>query len=651
MSAIAGMFNPDGQRVDREILGRMRAAIEPYGNDSCHSYCQQHVGMTRSLLRITPEDRFDRQPLASTESGLVFLFDGRIDNRREIAADLSIADSELSTVSDSSLAFRAWHRWGVDTVKKLVGDFALACIDTRERQLWLARDFLGSRPLFWCEHQGLIAFASLPRALFTIPGIDKNVDEERLHDFLCLLPYKGPNSFFKGISRVEPGHVVRFPNARAIPEAYYNFDNIPSVRYNKDEDYVEAFQHHLDVAVASQLRSDGPVASHLSSGLDSSTVTAVAANLLSREDRRLIAYTAAPRKGWSGDGPKWRHVDEVPGASAVATRFPNIEHVVFRTNRESPVARLKEHAERMEAAPLNPSNDVWWHGINRDAVDRGVKVMLTGGLGNASISYTGGAFRRSLLKKGRLLRFIREINNDRRDRPDAGWKALLLPYVVGYLPNGMWHRFLRRTYSDRGGFFDTSAINPAFSERMDTCSRAARAGWDMSYRPGNDGRRLRIGILTWADRGSHRLGGNALGLEERDPTVDRRLVEFCLGIPEEQYWNGAGRSKWLLKRAMKNLLPEEILADGRTRGFQAPDWYEGMLSDRSGLKAQIESLKKDPDAASFLDLDSMEALVDDCADQASIDWSDPAVEAKYRLKLLRGAAVGSFVRYVRGGND
>ena len=141
--------------------------------------------------------------------------------------------------------------------------------------------------------------------------------------------------------------------------------------------------------MACRLRSSGLIASHLSSGFDSSTVTALAARQLAAQNKTLIAYTAVPREGFDGPVPKGRHGDEGPGARALAARFPNIEHHLICTTGTSPLDRLDESVQTLDRPPLNPCNLVWINAIRGGAAERGAKVLLTGAMGNMTISYTG----------------------------------------------------------------------------------------------------------------------------------------------------------------------------------------------------------------------------------------------------------------------
>ncbi|MFC3285483.1 asparagine synthetase B family protein [Litchfieldella rifensis] len=644
MSAIAGIIRSDGRPVDRTTLERMQTLLTPYGQDAQNHWYQGSATLLRTLLRTTPEDRLDHQPLVDAASGITLVFDGRLDNRDEIARALDLPAAETALMADSDLVLRACLRWDTQAAEHLLGDFALACWQASRRRLWLARDPLGTRPLFWHQQPGSFAFATMPKALFAIPGITKALCEERLHDYLCLLPMTGPESFFKDIYRVEPGHTLVLEGERVTTHRYHRFDAEREILLPNDDDYLEAFREQLERAVACRLRAIGPVATHLSSGFDSSTVTAVAARQLAERNAPLLAYTAVPRKGFSGPVPRGRHADEEPGARALAARFANIEHILIRTDGTSPIDSLREDTETMDRAPFNPCNMVWVNAIRADAARRGAKVLLSATMGNMTISYDGAPYLPALLGRGEWLTWWRE-NRALNRRLKVRWRRLLKYSLAAYTPVALWTAFERY----RGRDWDLtahSAIHPAFMARMRTRERAKKAGWDLSYRPWADGRRMRIAGLNRFDNGDYYSAVNPWGLELRDPTADRYLIEFCLAVPDSQYLR-EGQSRWLLRRLMGDVLPAEIL-HARTRGLQAADWYEDTGQALPRLREELAQLMAHGNAGDYLDLEALGQALEEWPDSG---WGSLEIEKTYRLKLLRGLSVGAFIRYADEGNE
>jgi asparagine synthase (glutamine-hydrolysing) len=644
MSAIAGLIRFDDASVDRAAVGRMLNLLTPYGRDAQHSLLLNGAGFLRTLLRTTPEDSLDRQPMTHAESQTLVLFDGRLDNREELAEALAIAPAELRLMADSQVALHACLRWDTSAVDRLLGDFALACWQPQARRLWLARDQLGTRPLYWHKTSDLFAFATMPKALFAIPGVERAVCEERLHDYLCLLPMIGPESFFKNIFRVEPGQILTLQGHQVSTQRYHRWDPETELQLPSDDDYLAAVSEQVERAVACRLRANGPIASHLSSGFDSSTVTALAARQLAERGEGLMAYTAVPREGFDGPVSEGWHADEGPAAQALAARFPNVTHHLIYPDGTAPVDLLNQDVDRLDRPPLNPCNLGWWNAIEADASKRGAKVLLTGAMGNISISYTGLEYLPGLFGRGRWTTWLREARALKRRHPAQRWRRLVAQSISPYLPPALWGTIERLRGRRHGAVTDYTAIHPAFMRRMDHAHRVRATRWDLSYRPWADGRRVRIAGLERLDNGDYWPGANTSGLEMRDPTADRRLIALCLSIPHHQYMRD-GQTRWLLRRLMGEVLPPEILfAD--TKGQQAADWYEVTGANLPLMREELRR-QRNSDAGQYLDLNNLMASLDDWP---TTGWSEHATVQRYRLKLLRGLSVGAFVRQIDDHN-
>ncbi|MBC9250148.1 hypothetical protein A9179_07665 [Pseudomonas alcaligenes] len=636
MSAIAGIIRLDRQPVERSVLERMCNVLAPYGRDAQSIWQGGGAGLLRTLLRSTPEDAFDRQPLGDDHCMLVF--SGRLDNREELAARLELPVSEVADMADAELVLLACRRWDTRALEYLLGSYALACWQPRCGRLWLARDPMGGRPLFWHQKSGFVAFASLPKALFCVPGIARVICQDSLLDRLAMLPMSGSGSFFKDVQRVEAGQVVLFEEGRLSSRFFHRFEPERELQLGRDEDYLEAFSGHFERAVAACLRSAGPVATHLSSGFDSSAVTALAARQLKLRGQRLTAFTAAPREGFAGPAPRGRHADESQVAAKMAGRFDNIDHVVIRSQGRSPLEDLQVCIEEMDRAPQNPCNRVWLRAIELEAQARGCRVMLTGERGNMSISYDGLPYLGTLFRSGRLPSWWKEIKACQVRRK----RSLIAHSIAAALPAFAW-RLIANRADLTGHLAEYSAVDPRHLAYLH--GRSREVAWDMDYQPWHDSRAMRIAVLKRQDTAQQAMAACLRGVDMRDPTGDLRLVEFCLSVPDRQFLRN-GKPRWLLQRMMAGVLPAEIM-EARTKGYQASDWFEGLSADRERLRESLAQLKAHRRVGELLDLAGLEALMDEWPEEG---WDSKSVVRNYRLKLLRGMAVGAFVRYVEPDN-
>jgi asparagine synthase (glutamine-hydrolysing) len=637
MTALAGFWATDGGADPAAACARMLKAQQVYAPDAPVAKTYGDIAVGRRLFRLLPEDRFDRGPVAGHGGASLLVADARLDNREELCAALGIAAGEARELAESALIMRVLERWGDEGVDRLHGDFAFAWWDGAGRRLILARDFVGQRPLHFHRGNGVFAFASMPKGLHALAEVPPVPDEEAMARFLALAPEEGTRTFFRGVERVPPAHLCIVTRNGLSFRRYWN----PEPERPRGKDHAEAVRAALDRAVAARLRgADGRVGSHLSGGLDSSAVTATAARLLVPEGR-VTAFTAVPREGYDGPIARGRFADEGPHAAAVAAMYPNVEHVLIRSGHNSPLAALDRNFFLFERPVLNLCNAVWSDAIADAARERRLAVMLTGQMGNMSFSYTGLELLPELLARGRLPSLARLALQLRRHGTRLESTAA---HAIGpFLPAWLWTA-INRLRGRRLTIGDYSAIDPARADRLRDA--AAAAGLDFSYRPRRDPVGTRLWVIGRVDPGPYNKGHlGGWGIDLRDPTGDRALVELCLSIPAEAYL-ASGRARALARDAFADRLPPVILDETR-KGYQAADWHEGLSAARGDLQEELARIAALPEAEGLIDSGRLRRLGEDWPES---DWNRGAHQARYRLALLRGVSGGHFLRKASGSN-
>ncbi|HEX8526354.1 asparagine synthetase B family protein, partial [Allosphingosinicella sp.] len=525
-----------------------------------------------------------------------------------------------------------------------IGDYAFALWDKDRRRLILARDPMSARPLHYHRGRGFFAFASMPKGLHALPEIPYAPDEERAAEFLALMPEYGPRSFFRDISRVEGGQWVEVTPAGFAVRRHWE-PRRETLRRSSG-DHVEALREQLDRAVAARLRRvDGPIGTQLSAGLDSAGVAATAARLLAPRGETIAAFTSAPREGYHGPAPPGRIIDESGLAGATAASYPNMDHVVVRPDGSGLVDELDRDFFLFERPVLNACNQLWLRAIYAEAQRRKIGVMLTGTMGNFTISYAGRELLPELAGSGRWLGLLRQWRAQTRSGR-VGWRGLLAATFGPWIPARLWLALQR---FDKGSEIGVDRYSALSSERLDSLDLEARArerGLDLAYRPSRDGFSARLLGLRRVDMGNVNKGVLAgWGVDLRDPTSDRRLVEFCLSLPGEAFvQDGLPRS--LALRGLADRLPPEVIAEKR-KGLQAADWHEAIAASRERLREEIERIGEVPAAARALDLARMRRLIDEWP---SDGWHLRQAETDYRLALLRGVVSGHFLRRASRSN-
>lgn len=641
MTALAGILADPAGRDLRTDCDRMLQSQAIYGKEP-RTWHGENISLGRSIFRTLPEDRYDLGPVIGGDDNLVLVADIRLDNRHDLYRALNREPAEFRQFSDSMVAMRCIEAWGDAAIERFVGDFAIALWKRRERELLLARDFLGHRPLHFHRGDGFLAFASMPKGLHSLSDVPRELDELEMADFLALLPRAGTSTFFKGIERVEPGSILVIGKDKTRTVSYWN-PQPEKLDQGSAEDWADAMAECLSTAVEARLRvGTGGIGSHLSAGLDSSAVTATAARLLGSQP--LVAFTAVPPTDFDGWVPPGRFADEGPLAGRTAALYPNIQHVRIGSEGQSLLDGLDRHAFLYERPGLNLCNDAWADAIKDEARRRKLSVMLIGQMGNATISFSGHQHISDLLAHGRLVAVARAMAQ--MVKQGSSVKAAAAAAFGPFTPRWMWQ--LANRLARRGsGLSSHSAINRAAPFMAALEKRAADRKLDFAYRPRRNATEARLWMLRRADMGNYLKGvSGGWGIDMRDPTSDRRLVELCLSIPTRHYLEG-GRPRSLARLAFSGSLPKEVLVETRS-GYQAADWFQNLSRERSHLREELTSLANMPAVQSMIDVDMLEALERNWPDRAptSIAGVD-----QYRTALLRGLAAGHFVRRIAGGNQ
>jgi asparagine synthase (glutamine-hydrolysing) len=613
----------------------MLNALEAFGPERVrvcspdwHDVCFGH-----RLRAMTVEDAFDEQP-AAVAGELLFVAEARVDNRAELAQRLELSSLELAGTADTGLLLAAWRRWGVECLEHLAGGFAFAVWEPRKQRLFLARDHSGERNLYYRHTPDGILFATTARAIRACPGVSPELDEATLARDLAGLPPEYPRSRFREIRQIAPGHCVVAERGTLVHRRYWQIHELPPVRFARDEDYAERFAEILDEAVRARLRTTGGVASELSAGLDSSAVTSSAARLLALEGRGLTAYTAVPCGEVCSSPVAGVLRDEGPAAAEVARMYPNIRHELVDSTGSDMLREFERTFPYLDLPHAAGLNAVWSNLIYERAAASGVKIVLSGALGNFALSYSGADILYGLFRQG-------------------GWGRTL--QMAGAL----------RTMgisSGRNAASQTifAALPWALRRRLDPLVR----GMDLAWSPLRADRAREFGMLDQARRflfehtsalprlmdtqfqcnqyGDYNAAAMAgWGIEVRDPTADRRVFEFCAAIPQKQYVVG-GQGRSLIRRAMRGRLPEST-RNRTARGFQASDWYDSLTRIRARLAVELSRIAESPGARRLLDLEMLRGALE--------SWPADAAAANrniglYQSAVSRGVGAGYFIRRV-----
>ena len=287
MSGICGVIYFNQQKVTME-LDAMIATLQHRGPNGIEVWQEANVGLAHLMMHITPESINETQPVV--DNNLILVADARIDNRQELTSTLSLDPN----ATDSAIVMAAYKYWGTDLANRLIGDFVVVIWDIEKQQIFCLRDHVGARPLYYVYKSGeFFAFASEMKALLTLDGISTALNQTEVAAYLSSLSdfrYFTGRTIYQEITSLKPAHWIVI-NKQGLKEQFYWDLNLYKFDHLKtDDDFVRAFREVFIEAVRCRIRTPFEVASHLSGGLDSSSISAVANQILEKENRAVHTF-------------------------------------------------------------------------------------------------------------------------------------------------------------------------------------------------------------------------------------------------------------------------------------------------------------------------------------------------------------------------
>jgi asparagine synthase (glutamine-hydrolysing) len=569
---IAGVFVRDGGTVDQAWLSAMAATLCHRGPDADGFWHDAGLGLAHRRLSVIDVSEAGRQPIGSEDGRIQVCYNGEIYNFASIRDDLRARGHRFVSGTDTEVIAHAWEEWGPAAVTRFNGMFAFALWDRAERRLWLVRDRLGVKPLYYAVSQGRLVFGSEIKALLVVPGVGRTLDPAALDAFLALNYVPGPRTIWREVQQVPPGHLLSASAEGHTVECWWD------VQFGRDlltdrRQAIEEIRALCDDAVRLRLVSDVPLGAFLSGGLDSSAVVHF---MRPRHAGPLHTFSVRFEEA---------SFDEGSFAALVGKRYDLTHHEVVCRASDVPTCldRLVWHAD----APVADISMVPMYRL-AEATRQHVTVVLSGDGGDEVF---GGYPIYHADRAAQVWRMLPQWFRERLVRPlvdalPASSGKMSIDYALRQFVGGAGEAPAKAHYSWRT---ICAADERARLLRPEVRAAAARdqapeapflRAYLASGAPELMDRLFYVDLKTFlvdsilpkVDRTTM-----AFGLEARTPWLDFRLVELGARLPWR--WKLRGRdTKTIFKDAMRGLVPDAIVRRQKA-GFHAPlaAWFRGPL--------------------------------------------------------------------------
>nr|WP_221626746.1 asparagine synthase-related protein [Cohnella lubricantis] len=603
------MIHFDNEPISAEAQAVMEQALEQYPCDDHRTWRTSSLLLGCRAQWITPESVGEAQPYFDRDRRLAVAADAILDNRAELIERLGIRDrGGAGQAADSELILLAYERWEEDAPKQLIGDFAFVIWDERRRQLFGARDFSGSRTLYYSRRNQRAAFCTALNPLLGFSsasaGTGNRLNEEWIAEYLAnpgVSEIADGATVHRGIEQLPPAHTVTISeNGVRLTRYCRLLEEVKPLRLKDDREYEEAFRDVFQTAVDARLRTYRQVGAQLSGGLDSGSVVSFAAKALREQHKKLYTFSFVPISEANAKLPRNRIADETPFIRTTVQHVGNIEAMYLDFDGSSPLSEIDRWLDMAEIPYKVIENSYWIRGIFERASEQGVGVLLSGGRGNFTISWGPAlSYYAMLLKRMRWIRLYKEIRSYSRNvgtresrvfqdvrRRALGQLRLSKNDFAHPVPRIIHPQLaaktgidakLRSLGIDPGGFHQPLSMYEARRRHFEQPS-----SWHTS---GLMATKLSLNYKVW----------------HRDPTNDQRVVRFCLSVPEEQYVRN-GMDRALIRRATRSLLPDPIRLNQTVRGIQGADGVRRMSGDWRLFLKELKELSSDSAMAEYVNV-------------------------------------------------
>lgn len=554
MSGIAGIIHFDGRPVEPGQVESMTAAMHYRGPDGIHHWRRGNVALGQCMLRTTPESLEETQPLTNEDESLVLVMDGRVDNWEELRHELLGRGAVLRTRADAELVLRAYETWGCDCLSHIDGDFALVIWDAEKREAFCARDRFGNRPLTYHWKGSTLVFASDLHAILTLPSIKQIPNESVLAQYLATEWHSRDETLWRDVMRLPQAHCAVARATGLTLQQYWIPDCSLTLPCRTDAEYIEYYRAILFDVVRRMSRSIQPLACEVSGGLDSSAVFAVAETL-----RQQQALRAPALNGYCLNFEHDADADEMHYARAVGAHLRQPIHEISPS--DMPFDWYKSCAHSFLDLPPYPNHAVFCS-LQTAAHMHGSRVLLSGlggdeWAGGGARYYAdaiGGSHFRDLLRYFHIdtqvagIRFsswalVRHGIGPALPKPlrDVLRKAVGLTRYTGSGDRDSWlsrstQRALERVRQTTG-----------LTKRASACRASQRRQIEL------------IDSATGlVDREMCERQASRSGLEIRRPFWSKSIIEASFATPEHLRCR-ADENKWMHRRAMQGMLPDNVL--------------------------------------------------------------------------------------------
>ena len=579
MSGIIWGIYKKNQNIDIESMGiKMQEGMSYYKVDKYNSFSSDKIFMGCGLQYITEESLSEVLPYYDQKDKYIITADAIIDNREELLEELGLYNKKVSDFSDSEYILMSYKKWGESCVNYLLGDYCFVIYDEINDKVFAVRDHTGMRTFYYINNDNYFAFCTVNRPLQKLIN-NLTLNERWITDYIALVGVlqtsEDKETIYKDIYELPSGNCLTLNNYDININRYYDpVSSVKPLKLNSEKEYIDEFLRIYKEAVRCRLRCRENVGTQLSSGLDSTSIAALSAIELEKENKKLISYTSIPVKDFKKE-TKGVIYNESSKVRQFLKDYKNIEPKFLSFENENSLTCINELIYICEQPYKILENSVWIKGISEEAKKDNCRVLLTGQFGNSSISF-GDFFtcERTFIKEGKILTAIKELNKAAKLH-NFSRKRLIKDLIHSFHSYEYLQKEFLKNHPDFNRY-NYCPVNKDLLKKYNVSERFDRG--DLNCFPSreqdlNSIKKYRVNPIGFSHIATFNtkisLANNII---TRDPTRDKRVIDFCLSLPCEMYLKD-GIERYLIRKSMEGFVTDSIRLNLDSRGRQSGDWF------------------------------------------------------------------------------
>ena len=623
MSIIFGAVTYAGTSLDKNLYNRMVQACSLWPHDRIGVRSGEGWFLACKHQYNTPQAPLCNQPVLTSDGRYQLVFDGRIDNRMELAFDLKINLSDKTC--DEDLILGTFSKYGTNLGNHLIGDFAIAIFDKKDQQLYLIRDHMGVRPLFIARCEHAIAFASVKAPLLELPWVDKTHNKQWIADLLAQCKVDYETTIYSGINTLRAAHWLISSSTQFETTRYWQLNFRMNDLPGSADEHVKGFTDLLKNAIQCRLRSFTNNASELSGGLDSTTITSIASQILNEKNAPIHAFSHVMAE--KDKGKIFPFKDESSQIKALCHMRPNIWHNKITSENYGIIGNIEKNV-RVHSGPSRNDLTLYSQELFTSLQNMGIRTLLSGFGGDQLVTSKGSGWELELITQGDWKTLWDEIQLLRITRIQKIKKFLRCRFPIidrarAKFSIPEWDTRTKRVMSQQlahlCGYPAREIANPT-RKRNGTVREREH---DVIHSP----------HLVYRLEDSA-VGAAVYGVDYRYPLLDIRLLQFCLDLPTNRKISQGVRRK-MIRESTKGLLPEIIRTRDDKSGSTIPTVFSRFMQEQGQFIDLLSKAEKTTHLSEYANIDTAKNYITNARLENQKLGKDQGYIQKYLINVCK----------------